>query len=347
MADVGQASPEEDQPPIVVDLAESEESDVTKQADETVTTRAAETAATAAAAALRHRRSSVGHSIRRSQSTTNGLTFEDQLLVIADNDGMSARDKLTKLVNLSVTATCRALLKENDQLINLKPGSSDDRRADLIDTLASALGQRELLQETHLELLAQVTGKLALASSTSDLKTPEVMSSRLRQLKNYVQSLREERDNWSALRQSRKNRFHLVRSERQAVMRGETCVTGAQRSDLTSYEDAWLRGISDGTGELERMKKQATDLANARNKLCDKMVRKRKVLDDLNCELDGMIRQIDATAKRVIVGKDSTAHDVGDQDNLAAIVQTRKSESIPDTEFGAEVKAWIADMQAA
>ena len=31
MADVGQASPEEDQPPIVVDLAESEESDVTKQ----------------------------------------------------------------------------------------------------------------------------------------------------------------------------------------------------------------------------------------------------------------------------------------------------------------------------
>ena len=27
MADVGQASPEEDQPPIVVDLAESEESD--------------------------------------------------------------------------------------------------------------------------------------------------------------------------------------------------------------------------------------------------------------------------------------------------------------------------------
>jgi len=52
---------------------------------------------------------------------------------------------------------------------------------------------------------------------------------------------------------------------------------------------------------------KATDLANARNKLCDKMVRKRKVLDDLNCELDGMIRQIDATAKRVIVGKDSTA----------------------------------------
>ena len=39
--------------------------------------------------------------------------------------------------------------------------------------------------------------------------------------------------------------------------------------------------------------------------------------------------------------------DVGDQDNLAAIVQMRKSESIPDTEFGAEVKAWIADMQAA
>ena len=69
---------------------------------------------------------------------------------------MSARDKVAKLVNLSVTATCRSLQKENDQLINLEPGSIDDKRADLVDSMASALGQRDLLFDTHLTELSKV-----------------------------------------------------------------------------------------------------------------------------------------------------------------------------------------------
>jgi len=329
---------EEPSPTEVVDLVESEE-DLTRQADETATTTAAAEAAATAAANLR-RRSSVGHSIRRSQSTNNGLTFEDQLLVISDNQSMSARDKVAKLVNLSVTATCRSLQKENDQLINLEPGSIDDKRADLVDSMASALGQRDLLFDTHLTELSKVADRLRAAKSATGagITAPEIMSSRLRQLKNYVHDLKEERDNWSSLRQSRKNRFHLVRSERQAVLRAESCVTSAERDNMSPYEDAWLRGLTDGTGELERMKSQATDLANAQNRVCDKIKQKRKILDELNCELDDMIKRIERSSKRFIVG--------GEVPAPAPITHNKKIEVIPDTEFGAEVKAWIADMQA-
>ena len=77
----------------------------------------------------------------------NGLTFEDQLLVIADNTAeVSVEEKVRKVVNLAISATCRALLNENDKLIDLEPGSSDEKRAELVDTLASALGQRPLMQ---------------------------------------------------------------------------------------------------------------------------------------------------------------------------------------------------------
>ena len=108
--------------------------------------------------------------------------------------------------------------------------------------------------------------KAAKSVTGAGIPAPEIMSSRLRQLKNYIRDLKEERDNWSALRQSRKNRFHLVRNERQAVLRAESCVTSAERDNMTAYEDAWLRGLTDGTGEVERMRNQATDLANARNR---------------------------------------------------------------------------------
>ena len=65
-------------------------------------------------------------------------------------------------------------------------------------------------------------GKMAGAKSATaaGLKAPPtLMSSRLSQLKNYVSALNEERDSWSALKQSRKNKFNLVRAERQAIIR--------------------------------------------------------------------------------------------------------------------------------
>jgi len=287
------------------------------------------------------RRSSVGHSIRRSQSGANGLTFEDQLLVIADNTAdVSVKEKVRKVVNLAISATCRALLNENDKLIDLEPGSSDEKRAELVDTLASALGQRPLMQETHLSEVGSFIGKMAGAKSATaaGIKAPTLMSSRLSQLKNYVSALNEERDSWSALKQSRKNKFNLVRAERQAIIRGEKCVTSAERENLSPYEDAWLKNFSDGSGELDRMKKQAIDVENARNALCDKVKRKRKILDDMNNELDDMIHRIEEASKRTIVGG-------GAGGGLESLPPIRKAESIPDTPFGAEVKAWIADMQ--
>merc|ERR1719295_2220506 len=292
------------------------------------------------------RRSSVGHSIRRSQSGANGLTFEDQLLVIADNTAdVSVNEKVRKVVNLAISATCRALLNENDKLIDLEPGSSDEKRAELVDTLASALGQRPLMQETHLSEVGSFIGKMAGAKSATaaGIKAPTLMSSRLSQLKNYVSALNEERDSWSALKQSRKNKFNLVRAERQAIIRGEKCVTSAERENLSPYEDAWLKNFSDGSGELERMKKQAIDVENARNALCDK--RKRKILDDMNNELDDMIHRIEEASKRTIVGGGGGSGVGAAASGLESLPPIRKAESIPDTPFGAEVKAWIADMQ--
>ena len=112
-------------------------------------------------------------------------------------------------------------MNENDKLIDLEPGSSDEKRAELVDTLASALGQRPLMQETHLSEVGSFIGKMAGAKSATaaGIKAPTLMSSRLSQLKNYVSALNEERDSWSALKQSRKNKFNLVRAERQAIIR--------------------------------------------------------------------------------------------------------------------------------
>ena len=126
-----------------------------------------------------------------------------------------------------------------------------------------------------------------------------------------------------------------MKAERQKVVKGEVCVTNEERNNLTDYDDAWLRGMSDGSQERDRLKKLETDLAIAKNSLCDKVHQKRKRFDDLNSELDGMIRDIGALSKRRIVGEDS--------DDVSAAVL--RSDSIPDTTFGAEVKAWISDMQ--
>ena len=59
------------------------------------------------------------------------------------------------------------------------------------------------------------------SATAAGIKAPTIMSSRLSQLKNYVSALNEERDSWSALKQSRKNKFNLVRAERLAIIRLE------------------------------------------------------------------------------------------------------------------------------
>ena len=120
--------------------------------DETVTD-VADVAEVKQEANLR-RRSSVGRSIRRSQSTNNGLTFEDQLLVLVDNGDIAVQDKIARMVNLSVSATCRSLLRDNDRMVHVEPGSADDKKADVTENLASFLGQRDLLLESHLQELA-------------------------------------------------------------------------------------------------------------------------------------------------------------------------------------------------
>jgi len=291
------------------------------------------------------RRSSVGRSIRRSQSTANnGLTFEDQLMVLVGNDSMSVEERIAKMVNLSVSATCRTLLRENDRLVDLQPGSRDDLQAELTDNLASSLPKKELLRQTDVAAMSGFVKRLKAAKAkgqqqgSSKATSSAMVSSRLRRLQEYVSTLKREKEGWDDLFKSRKEKYYSVRSERTAVVKGENCVSAEDRWRLSEQDDAWLRSISDGSEELEVLKRQADDLDIAQRKLNDDVARSRKMLEDKNAELDSMIKRIEANSKRVILGDNA-------EPLLSALTKPPSSQapSRHETEFGAEVKAWMAD----
>lgn len=292
------------------------------------------------------RRSSVGQSIRRSQSNNSGLTFEDQLMLLVGNKAMTLNERITKMVNLSVTATCRSLLRENDKVVTLPPvGSKEERQAELVDSLASSVGQKELLDTNQVKDISLAVDSMkaskAINDSNGSNKPPQLMSSRLRQLKQYVSTLKEEKDAWDDLFKSRKTKFNLVRSERQAVVKGTKCISNEDRERLSEHEDAWLRGISDGSGELERLQRQSEDLDIARRKLSDKVARSQKILDDKRAKIESMVKRIEEISRAKVLGQ-------GDSDHTSSLMSELKeslTSSKADTEFGAEVKAWIADMQ--
>ena len=225
----------------------------------------------------------------------------------------------------------------------------DDPRADLIDHLVSTLGRKPLVNEKEAGRLINkinifkksFSGKRQDGISTN--KNTAILSSRLRTLKQYQDSLNKEINAWDELLQQRKNTYNFAKLEKQMVSKGEKKITNSHKAQLPRQEEAWLRGLSDGSAEMNRLKKQEVMMKLCKESLCKRMATKRKSLDDKNVELEQIAKMISKTASQR----------VGDIDLNISRLAYSSSLNIEETnscknpsEFAKEVQNWVQEMQS-
>ena len=85
-----------------------------------------------------------------------------------------------------------------------------------------------------------------------------------------------------------------AKSEMKQIVSGEKMITDEDRKLLPESEEAYLRGLSDGQGELEQVKLQEKALALAQRAQLAEMALKRKILCEMATDTDLMMKKLKA-----------------------------------------------------
>ena len=114
------------------------------------------------------RRSSVGRSIRRSQSGPTGITFEQQLLAsIQGNSTITTQEKFEKVISLSLKEALKSLQQENEQMEMDRNRTTEDITGDTIDHVVDRLSRQPLLSNENIKKLSAQTIKFCTDESAS------------------------------------------------------------------------------------------------------------------------------------------------------------------------------------
>merc|ERR1711994_110323 len=298
------------------------------------------------------RRSSVGRSIRRSQSGPAGITFEQQLSAsIQGNGTITTEEKFEKVISLSLKEALKSLQQENEQMEMDRNRTTEDITGDTIDHLVDRLSRQSLLSDENIKILSAQTIKFCTDESASNNHSHEkvkrntpIVSTRLRMLNQYQDSLDKEINDWDELLQQRKNKYNFARLEYQEVSNGTQKITNKHRTQLPRLEDAWLRGVSDGRAEFDRLEKQKVMIKLCEKQIQAKMSKKRKLLQDNSAELDVIAKSVYDTAAKNMNAFESHMSDKSFKltDKLEEQSHRRNTS---EANFAKEVKDWFQEMQ--
>ena len=219
----------------------------------------------------------MGHSVRKSRSII-GLPFEDQIAAL--NKSASIQDKLLQIVNISWNTAARLVHQEYDN----QDSTGDNPQADLVVHVRNSLAGKPLIKA---ETLTHVKSCVDDMARECEKKTPQrIIPPRLKKLNEALERATKEAEDWRQIHHSRKNSYNMARLEKRQVQSGEKIVSNKDREKLPTSEDAWLRGLSDGHDEWNKVQDQEKALAIAQKGLILQVAQKRKALSDLQAEID-------------------------------------------------------------
>ena len=243
------------------------------------------------------RRSSVARSIRLSLSATGlpDITFQQQL-VASLNKNSPVEDKLRRILTLAHKVTMKTLQQENEQLEVGNP-DSEDLKADTVDHLVKELGRKNPINASFIDnskhkLMSYKKNSDHKIGNVKENKISTTQSSRLRTLRQYQDGMNTEINNWDELLQQRKNKYSFAKLECSMVEKGEKKITNSHKARLPRLEEAWLRGLSDGRAEMNRLNKQEVMQKLCKESIHKRMAQKRKSLEDKNIELEQTAKKI-------------------------------------------------------
>ncbi len=233
-------------------------------------------------AALR-RKSSLGHSIRKSRSVY-GIAFEDQ--VSALNKNSSIEERLLQITSMSLAAATRLLQQDYDS----QDASEENPQADLSDHIRSKVGGRPLIDAELLTKLKESASKMAKCGDKHE--PAKIIPPRLKCLNDIVKSKETESNEWKDLHHSRKNKFYAAKTEIKMVRNGQKVINNECRDDLPKSDDAWIRSLSDGQAEWAELKHQEKVLAIAKKELLLQINRKRRAVRESEALLQDAVNKI-------------------------------------------------------
>jgi len=184
------------------------------------------------------------------------------------------------------------------------------------------------------------------AKTSTTSQNTKILSSRLRILKQYQDSLSTEMNAWDELLQERKNKYNLARLEKQMISKGEKKITSSHRAQLPRLEEAWLRGLSDGRAEMSRLKNQETMVKLCRDNLSERLARKQTMLDNKDIELERTAKMVCQRASERLAG--ATASDINISNNEVPRLPSNSGKAdttIEESEFAKEVQRWMHEVQ--
>jgi len=224
------------------------------------------------------RRSSMGHSVRKSRSII-GLPFEDQIAAISTT--ASIEQKLMQIVATSWSTAARLVQHEYDN----QEACEDNPQADLVDHIRNEMARKPIsVKHENLMSVKDMIGQMA--KECEQKKPQKIMPPRLKKLTEALNLATNESDQWKELHHSRKNQYNMAKVEKRQVLQGEKIVSNKNRGNLPKSEEAWLRGLTDGHDEWKKVQEQEKALFMAKKGLHLQLAQKRKVLADLEAEIN-------------------------------------------------------------
>ena len=96
----------------------------------------------------------------------------------------------------------------------------------------------------------------------------------------------------------------MAKVEKRQIVSGEKSVNNSDRVNLPVSEEAWLRGLSDGHDEWEKLKQQEKTFQIAQKDFARKLNSKRKILQEMESEIDTMAKKIDLHSEKINTNND-------------------------------------------
>ena len=138
------------------------------------------------------------------------------------------------------------------------------------------------------------SGLKASEVASSGQKPEKIIPPRLKKLHEALDVADTEIQEWKDLHDERKTMLKNAKSEMKQIVSGEKMITDEDRKLLPESEEAYLRGLSDGQGELEQVKLQEKALALAQRAQLSEMALKRKILCEMATDTDLMMKKLKA-----------------------------------------------------
>jgi len=239
-----------------------------------------------------NRRSSVAMARRMSRaSAVSGISLEDQLAMVPGADEASSLDRFRQVLNTVVRNTCRTIERaETDE------GELEDEARKVSRILMDGC----ILSQEKLEGIVS-----SLDKTEMDVKPGDLLSSKVRAVREYTQRLENESTQWRKFLSERNKIYKQSEANLRQAEKGIIKVDENQFFSLSAEDKKFIRSLPDLTVAMTSLQRHEERQACAAKRMAREAVKLRGSLVQLEADLEETARTLGIQASTTKLGEEA------------------------------------------